>query len=247
MSATNHNTVAKTVVENTISAAELAALGLQTANECKQIAQLTDQIKESSAVIFARYKDIFPMKMNFKTGLADIVGFCQSIYMTFPDADKRFPEGNPGKPYSWTTAGFKYGSKAASGLKAVDKWLHENIASLYINEVPEIDAETGQAKVDADGKPVVKAVPAFKADVKEDETKIAKVLAALQLLQDTDVILAEEKASFIPQLTAVALRLQPELQAKKAAHLAVVEARKAERVIDETTEETEAVVVAVAV
>ena len=218
--------------------AEFTALVNATVVKVLSIADTVDRLATSSREVFNDWKDIYPMAMNHKTGLADVKGFIAKIWDTFPGSVKTPKEGNPSQFYNWNTAEAKHGNRHARGLKAVYKWINDNISSLYTVDEVKLD-EKGAPMVDEAGEPVTIPVPKFNRVVTEGEKELDSFLGMLSKVEESGHFTGQELAIISPIFAAVSARLRPialDLHAKTEAALKslIIEG-------EETTETAEAV------
>lgn len=138
----------------------------------------------SSRELYDAVKDRFVMEPNYKTGTANIKGFCEKIWQSLPAEFHEFSPENPGKLLAWTTADSKFGNKAARGLKALSSWLKDNVDTLFVIKVekrvpnPENPEETIVAK-DEKGETLYDTHPRFKSIAKEDAGQFKSSVDAL--------------------------------------------------------------------
>jgi len=196
-------------------AVNLIELGKVASEKALNLSKGLDAINEGSKELFEMFKPVFPMTTDYATGKANTVLFVQRIYDTFPEEHRTVNPNNPGKFYSWTTAAIKHGNKRASGLKALQQYIDRNIQDLYFTE--ETIMKDGEPVKDETTGEVVKAKkPSFAPIATEHEKNLAKVFAALKVLEESALLSPELKEEIKPALTAIADALRPDFDAEKA-------------------------------
>lgn len=207
-------------------AEKLLLLGQEAAVLALDLANHRDGIESGSKTLFEKFKDVFPMNHNYGSGKADVTGFVQRIYDIFPPEQKSANPKKPGQYFKWTVAEAHHGNRAARGLKALERWITANIATLYATYEPEVDETTGEVKKDEKGEPVLVPRPMFKSAVGEAEKNLKKVTSAFTLLEKSDLLTKEEKEELSPIFKRISDRILPNLKAEKEARKASLTALK---------------------
>ena len=213
---------------------QFKALVGTTITQVSAIGDALETARKTSEEVVLSWLPVYEMETDFKTGKADIRGFCAKIYSNFGELLVA-QEKNPAKMKNYSTVskeGYKALNstpeqvKAANGIKAVEMWLKANIDNLFYEEVAVLDAE-GKPELDKEtGKPVTKHEPMFKAVVAAEEKALNKFLNELKDVRDSDYITSEEKRVLTEIFAKISARLVPELEKAKSEHAAKLEALK---------------------